>query len=162
MNKIILLVFAFILTASLVFAATPRESPNLSLLKINLTERNSMMDARLGNLSERLQLRADRLDNVSTRVEKRVDMLRTRINATMNYGQCVSDMARARNDCYNSSKVILNGCRNATANNTIRRTCQDESRKDMDVCKGAFKSAKKNECGKIKASFMEKVRYAFA
>ena len=166
MNKIILFVFAFVLAAALVFAAGPGE-PNLisdhgNGVSLNASERGALLGAKIDNLSEKLQLREDRLKNMSERIEGRALMLRERINATANFGQCVSDMAKARNECYNASKEALNECKNATTNSTEIRACQTDFKDDKKVCKAAFKSAKKAGCGKIMASFMEKIRYAFA
>lgn len=161
MNKTILLVFAFILTASLVFAAGPREEPNGSSAPMLISERLNLNEFQNSTFDERIQLREDRLKNMSERVELKASMLKARINATANFGQCVSDMAKERNSCYNISRMVLNECKNATTNNTVARACNAESRKDMQVCKDAFKSAKKGKCGQIKANFMEKIRYAF-
>ena len=156
MNKIIVLVFAFVITASIVMAAAANP-PNLSLnerVKAMEADRQAM----IGNLTER---REAMIENLSERREAMLqnitERIGARINATMNYGQCVSDTAKAKNGCFNATNEKSKTCAAAATNKTMKKGCKTEYNKGMDECKKAFKDAKKNECGKIKATFMEKL-----
>lgn len=81
----------------------------------------------------------------------------------MTYGACVSDAAKIKNDCYGTVKAALANC-TAPAEITYadKKACKVTYKKDKKQCKTDFKSTKKTECGKIKATFMEKLRYSFA
>jgi hypothetical protein len=88
----------------------------------------------------------------------------TDMNATVKeaknitYGQCVSQNAVVKNDCYRSVKDTYFSCKNSTSD---RKTCSKDYKTDLAQCKKEFKLAK-NECKKIKHNFFETARYALA
>lgn len=83
----------------------------------------------------------------------------------MTYGQCVSDAAIVKNDCYASVKEANKACKADAANQsdskTALKTCQQDYKKDMKQCKADFKDTKKTTCNKIKHNFFETIRYSF-
>ena len=83
----------------------------------------------------------------------------------MTYGQCVSDAATVKNDCYASVKEANKACKADAANQsdskTALKTCQQDYKKDMKQCKADFKATKKTTCNKIKHNFLDTVKYAF-
>ncbi len=83
------------------------------------------------------------------------------VEKNMTYGQCVSENAKIKNDCYVSVKDVLASCK-VNATNVQIKQCNMDYKKDLAQCKAIFKSAKKAECGKIKANWFTKARYAFA
>ena len=76
----------------------------------------------------------------------------------MTYGQCVSQNAVVKNDCYRSVKDAYSSCKN---DSTDVKACNKAYKADKAQCKKEFKLAK-NECKKIKHNFFETTRYAFA
>lgn len=74
----------------------------------------------------------------------------------MTYGQCVSQNAAIKNDCYISVKSAYSSCKN---NTTDRKICSKDFKADLAQCKKGFKSAKSG-CGKIKHNFFETARYS--
>lgn len=86
----------------------------------------------------------------------------------MTYGSCVSEAAKIRNVCYEAAKEQAKSCAAAANGSDGRKDkammsqCKSTSKDGSNQCKKAFKATKKDECGKIKASFMEKLRYVFA
>lgn len=76
----------------------------------------------------------------------------------MTFGQCVSQNAVIKNDCYSSVKGVYSSCKNSTSD---VKACGKAYKVDKAQCKKEFKLAK-NECKKIKHNFFETTRYAFA
>jgi len=74
----------------------------------------------------------------------------------MTYGQCVSQNAVIKNDCFVLMKSIYSSCKN---NTTDRKICSRDFKTDLAQCKKGFKSAKSG-CGKIKHNFFETARYS--
>lgn len=83
----------------------------------------------------------------------------------MTYGQCVSEAANVKNDCYASVKEADKACKADAANQSDSRTalknCQQVYKKDMAQCKADFKATKKTTCNKIKHNFFDTIRYSF-
>lgn len=77
------------------------------------------------------------------------------------YGSCVSDAAKVKNDCYASVKTQRASCVNGTEDKTVAKQCVKDYTSGKKLCKVDFKKAKKDSCGKIKAGFLERARYAF-
>ncbi len=171
MNKILIsaVFVAILLTAGFAVAQESKfqdrvdsRVARLENLSAKLENKSAEIEKRLENLSSRMNEREARLQNMSTRVEERAKMIREKINASINFGQCVSDAAQARNDCFNATKDRLKACSDgAGTNSTAKRQCQKDSKNDMNLCKDSFRGAKKDTCEKIKSSFLDRIRHAF-
>jgi len=83
----------------------------------------------------------------------------------MTYGQCVSEAANVKNDCYAFVKDENKACKTDAANQsdskTALKTCQQDYKKEMAQCKADFKDTKKTTCNKIKHNFFDTIRYSF-
>ena len=80
----------------------------------------------------------------------------------MTYGQCVSDAAGVKNECYATIKATRTSCIE-TAKNTSSddKTCKADYKKELKACKQDFKMAKA-DCAKIyKPGFFEKMKASF-
>lgn len=77
------------------------------------------------------------------------------------YGQCVSEQAALKNNCYERVKNTRYSCVNATNDTLTSKICNTAYKKDKSDCKKAFKDAKV-KCNAIKHTFLETVRYGFS
>ena len=144
MNKAIILLFAIVFASALVFAANENaqgiHEPGTGLENESLKEANQGTGLGLENGTG-----------------NGFGVL------NMTFGKCVSGAAKVRNDCYRSMNNQTKTCsESANKERNAMNQCKNTSKEGIRACKAAFKETKKTECGKIKASFMEKLRYAFA
>ncbi|MFA6461664.1 MAG: hypothetical protein WCV90_05310 [Candidatus Woesearchaeota archaeon] len=83
----------------------------------------------------------------------------------MTYGQCVSELAKVKNTCYEATSVTQKTCQDqasadATTKKDVSKQCKQTYKKDKAGCKSVFKDGKK-ECAKIKHNFFETMGSAF-
>lgn len=79
----------------------------------------------------------------------------------MTFWACVSDAAKAKNDCYDVSKNATAACANASgADKAAGKACQQAGKSSKTSCKTSFKAVK-NECNKIKHTYWEGFKALF-
>lgn len=81
----------------------------------------------------------------------------------MTYGQCVSDFAKIKNQCYADAKNLSSDCGGKDLKNmskTENEVCKADVKNAVNQCKKEFKAAKQ-ECKKIKHNFFETMSVMF-
>jgi hypothetical protein len=113
---------------------------------------------------------ADDNESINKTIKNNTEIRQAVKNATMNYGQCVSEAAKMKNDCFAELRNQTVSCKpepnaNRTGkmerNKTALRDCKSSLKTGEVQCKAAFK-ASKIECAKIKHTFFEGLRASFA
>lgn len=82
----------------------------------------------------------------------------------MTFGQCVSDAAKLRNDCYAQGKQTLKNCTQAskqTKNKLEAKACQSSGKNASKVCQQTFKDSKQTCIQETKPGFWQRMRYSF-
>jgi len=152
MKKVLFVLFAAVFALAFVFASAGNASAKrISELGTDI-ENDSVQGANHGPVLG--------LGNGSLK-----EANRTKIGfgaANMTFGKCVSGAAKVRNECYKNAAEQTRTCASGeNKNRSELKQCKTAAKDSANQCKKAFKDEKKNTCGKIKASFMEKVRAAF-
>lgn len=86
------------------------------------------------------------------------------ITKNMTYGQCVSDAAKLKNDCYkegkNKGELCINNSEMAKRPKDVTKQCKVDYKSDIKACKQNFKDAKKTCIQETKPNFWQKMRYS--
>jgi hypothetical protein len=170
-----------VLALSVVFVSAAANSTNLnnSKVSVNATERIRLMEEERARMMEERNLtEKNATERIRLMEEERARMMEERVNRTnltgrplppnmpgfiasqrvnlTDFGQCINDVAKIKNDCFASVKNVTSLCeaqKNRTGNWT--EDCNQEVKSRTSQCKVDFQNAKKEQCGKIKHNFMQ-------
>ena len=145
-----------VLALSVVFVSAAANSTNLnnSKVSVNATERIRLMEEERARMMEE---RVNRTNLTGRPLPPNMPgfIASQRVNLT-DFGQCINDVAKIKNDCFASVKNVTSLCeaqKNRTGNWT--EDCNQEVKSRTSQCKVDFQNAKKEQCGKIKHNFMQ-------
>lgn len=105
---------------------------------------------------------SDKNTTSSNATEKNINQS-NKLDKNMTYGQCVSEFANLKNQCYSSAKNLSANCTGKDSVNLSseqKAACKADVKKSINQCKLDFKAAKQ-ECKKIKHNFIETLSVAF-
>lgn len=86
-------------------------------------------------------------------------------DTSFNVGNCINDVAKVKNTCYDSSRIVLDKCKAEVRNKSVENNwgffnmqrwkasglCSDSYKDSMNKCKDVYKSARTECTNKDKA-----------